>query len=63
MASRIVRSSNFDKDWFNEEFILWPMEGQACRIIVDQLNENYDSIEYWYKVVDDDYKLHIGMEA
>lgn len=60
---RIVRASNFDEDWFNEEFILWPMEEEACRAIVDVLNESPDSIEYWYKAVDEDYKLYIGMEA
>lgn len=60
---RIVRASNFDEGWFNEEFILWPMKEKSCRTIVDALNESTDSIEYWYKVVDEDYKLYIGMEA
>lgn len=60
---RIVRASNFDTDWFNEEFILWPMKEKSCRTIVDVLNESPDSTGYWYKVVGEDYKLRIGMEA
>lgn len=60
---RIVRASNFDEEWFNEEFILWSMEEEACRTIVDVLNESSDSHANWYKTVDEDYKLHIGIEV
>ena len=60
---RIVRASNFDEDWFNEEFILWPMEEESCRTIVDVLNGSPDSYANWYKIVDEDYKLHIGIKV
>lgn len=62
MLSRIVRTINCGTDWFNEEFILWPMKEESCRAVA-ALNESPDSVEYWYKVVDEDYKLYIGMEA
>ena len=58
---RIVRASNFDAHWFNEEFILWPMREKSCLVIVTILNDSPDSIEYWYKVVPNDYKLYTGM--
>lgn len=61
--ARIVQASNFDLDWFNEEFILWPMPYATCRVIADAINTTNTDNEYWYKVVENDYKLYIGMEA
>lgn len=60
--ARIVQASNFDKDWFNEEFILWPMPEESCKQIARVINEACcPNSEYYYKVVDNDYKLYIGM--
>lgn len=35
--ARIVQASNFDKDWFNEAFILWPMNDYECACVNDDL--------------------------
>lgn len=60
--ARIVQASNFDKEWFNETFILWPMNDYSAKIIATTLNrDSVGSGEYYYKVVDDDYKLYLGM--
>lgn len=61
--SRIVQASNFELDLFNEEFILWPMPFEKCVTIADAINSSYTGYDYWYKVVDNDYKLYIGMQA
>lgn len=62
--SRIVQASNLDLDWFNEEFILWPMPFKTCTTIADAINySNYPGHAYWYKVVDNDYELYIGMQT
>lgn len=62
--ARIVQASNFNLDWFNEEFILWSMPieeaTEICEIIIKY--ECSGTSYYWYKVVEDDYKLYIGME-
>lgn len=60
--ARIVQASNFDKEWFNEAFILWPMNDYSANIIATTLNKDSGGGgEYYYKVVDDDYKLYLGM--
>lgn len=62
--ARIVQGSNFDLDWFNEEFILGIMGREAALEICEVINKYQTSTdEYWYRVVDNDYKLHIGMET
>lgn len=65
---RIVRASNFDKDWYNEEFLnIPPVHADAaeriCRTLNAYLGYEYSNSEHIYKVVAEDYKLHIGMVA
>ena len=61
--ARIVQKSNFDKDWYNEEFILWPMKEDAAEEICEAMNKHFshDYSDDFYKIVDDDYQLYIGM--
>lgn len=63
-AFRIVRKSNFDKDWYNEEFadngLL--MSQELADIRCKHLNESLTLMsEHYYQVVDSTYKLYIGM--
>lgn len=59
---RIVQKSNYDLDWYNESFILWPMQKDICQKIADALNEDGGiNSSHCYKVVDNDYELYIGM--
>lgn len=60
--SKIVQASNHNLDWYNESFILWSMPYDVCKEIADIINkhEGMNSAHY-YKVVDNDYKLYIGM--
>lgn len=61
--ARIVRASNFNLDWYNEEFILWPMPKEAAEEIAAAINKHQHSTDSdYFKVVDNDYKLYIGME-
>lgn len=61
--ARILQASNFNEDWFNESFILWPMQEQYAKQIADTLNkESGENSRYYYRVVENDYKLYIGME-
>ena len=59
---RIVQKSNYDLDWYDESFILWPMQQDTCQKIADALNEDGGTNSpHYYKVVDNDYELYIGM--
>lgn len=65
---RIVRSSNFDKDWYNEEFLnIPPVRADAAERIARTLNVylGYESSssEHIYKIVPEGYQLYIGMIA
>lgn len=60
---RVVRKSNFDIDWYDEEFLnVPPMDQVACEAIVAVLNDRlvHGSSEHIYAVVPEDYKLYIG---
>lgn len=60
---RIVQYSNFNLDWYDEKFILWPMPEEAAKDVCDAINRHLpDNSEHRYRVVDNDYKPHIGME-
>lgn len=63
---RIVRSSNFDKDWYNEEFVNLPlMHEEQAGYICSYLNLIVCPVdsEHIYRVVPKDYQLYIGMVA
>lgn len=61
--SRIVDTDNFDGDYPNERFLLWPMSEADAMAIAGILN-NATSEDHprFYKVVDDAYKLQPGFE-
>lgn len=61
---RIVKSSSFDKDWYNEEFADGEvmLSKDLATIQCKHLNSISDpNGEHFYKVVPSGYKLHIGM--
>lgn len=63
-AFRIVRKSNFDKDWYNEEFAdnSLLMSKELADLRCKHLNASLTlSSEHYYQVVDSTYKLYIGM--
>lgn len=61
--ARIVQKSNFCKDWYDEEFILWPMPEETASKIADLLNRDAGrNSEHYYAVVMFDYKLYKGMK-
>lgn len=57
---RIVRKDNFDRDEISEEFILWRFRSKTnAEAIARYLNEESGPDgPYYYKVVEDDYKLY-----
>jgi len=60
--SRIVQSSNHNLDWYDERFILWSMPEQTCKEIANIINKcEGENSAHYYKVVDNDYELYIGM--
>lgn len=61
---RVVRASNFDKDWFNEKFVdSEPLSRQDADKLCEDLNLTYNRLdsEYFWKVVPEGYELYIGM--
>lgn len=61
---RIVRASNFDKDWFDEEFVenIPLMTDVSAKEVADLLNRwSGPNSEYCWKVVYVDYKLYKGI--
>lgn len=61
--ARIVDTDNFDGDYPDEKFLLFPMPEKAAQKIVDAINEaaGPNSPRYW-KVVENDYTLQPGFE-
>ncbi|MHB1097957.1 MAG: hypothetical protein ACYCZR_00250 [Burkholderiales bacterium] len=66
---RIVETDNFDGDYPDESFLLWPMPEAAAKEIADAVNRAADiggyaaghASRYW-KVVPDNYVLQPGFE-
>lgn len=61
IAVRVIESSNFDEDYYNEKFVSHiplntsRVEAQAIADIINKNNSPHDSA--YFKVVDNDYKL------
>lgn len=60
--ARIIDADNFDGDYPNERFLLWPMPQDKAERIADILNEGGEYNYRIYKVVDNDYILRPGFE-
>lgn len=60
---RIVNTDDFDGDYPDESFLLWPMTKADAQLIADAINRvaGMDNRRYW-KVVEDDYVLQPGFE-
>ena len=61
---KVVRASNFDKEWFNEEFVdSAPLSKKEANNLCEDLNLTYNRLdsEYFWKVVPEDYQLYIGI--
>lgn len=60
---RIVQKSNLNKEWYNEKFILWPMNECAANEICEVINKHQlKHNDHFYAVVDNDYKLYEGIQ-
>ena len=61
--SRIVDTDNFDGDYPDESFVLFPMPQETAQRIADMINEaaGPGSSRFW-KVVPNDYQLQPGFE-
>lgn len=58
-----IIDSNHNEEWYNEKFILWTMSYDAATDICAAINKHQTSSSaYYYKVVDNDYKLYEGMQ-
>lgn len=61
--ARIVDTDNFNGDYPDEKFLLWPMPRLYCQPIADTLNAwAGPRAQRYYKVVEDDYELQPGFE-
>lgn len=60
---RIVETDNYNGDYPNEKFLLFPMPKEAAQKIADAINEAVgpDHHRFW-KVVDNDYVLQPSFE-
>lgn len=64
VGCRIVKTSNQDKDWYNEEFVnLPPMAELKAILIANTINTCLgDRHPDYYKVVTATYKLYKGIQ-
>lgn len=65
MMFRIVRKNNFDKDWYDEEFVNLPlMPEHAAKALCLAINVycRSENSEHTWEVVPKDYKLYIGIK-
>lgn len=61
--SRIVNTDNFNGDYPNEQFVLWPMRDESAEAIAEILNRDEGKhAQRFYKVVRNDYELVPGFE-
>ena len=61
--ARIVNTDNYNGDYPDESFVLWPMRTPVAIQIADILNEEGGCYSpRYFKVEDDDYELQPGFE-
>lgn len=57
---RIIRSSNFDREDYDEGFVGLPMEEDVAKALASDMNRREgDMSPHHYKVVDLDYQLQV----
>lgn len=61
--NRIVKTSNFDKDWFNEEFVCENINPKFLFMVFGSIDNFYNNGkgEMYFKLCSEDYELYIGM--
>lgn len=63
LVAKIVDTDNFDSDYPDEKFLLWPMSHRAAEAICEVINrEAGEHSSRFYKVVENDYVLRPGFE-
>lgn len=59
---KVIGTDNWDRDHVADILVRDEMNPQAAQAMADELNEDTDHLQFWYKDVPDDYRLKRGME-